>query len=153
MNDVVLQTIGVGLAGILAGEEFIVRYGVQPSIRSLDDRAHLLARVALVRRMRIVVPVIIVPTVLCAIAVLILTDTSDGGGWRWAGAIALLAFVLFSALGTVPINIEVIDWQADDPPDDWKAVVCRWERIDIFRSSAAIIAFACFLVALAVQVP
>jgi len=64
----------------------------------------------------------------------------------------LIAFVLFSFLGTVPINIQVSDWQVDNPPTDWKATVRRWERIDVFRSSAAIVAFACFLIALALQV-
>jgi hypothetical protein len=51
----------------------------------------------------------------------------------------------------VPINIQVSDWQVDNPPTDWKATVRRWERIDVFRSSAAIVAFACFLIALALQ--
>ena len=76
-----------------------------------------------------------------------------GIGFRWAGVIALVAFVLFSFLGTVPINIQVNDWRVDSPPSDWQATVRRWQRIDVFRSSAAILAFVCFLIALAVQVP
>jgi hypothetical protein len=31
--------------------------------------------------------------------------------------------------------------------------VRRWKRIDVFRSSAAIIAFVCFLIGMAVQIP
>jgi hypothetical protein len=59
--------------------------------------------------------------------------------------------VLLSFLGTVPINIQVNDWQVDSPPDEWKSLVRRWERIDIYRSSAALVAFACFLIAVALQ--
>ncbi|MEO8907759.1 MAG: anthrone oxygenase family protein, partial [Microbacteriaceae bacterium] len=77
--------------------------------------------------------------------------SGTGFAFRCAGVIALVAFVLLSFLGTVPINIRVNDWQADSPPADWKAVVKRWELIDVFRSSAAILAFACFLIALALQ--
>ena len=145
----VLQTLGLILAGLLAGEEFIVRYGVQPALRGLEDHAHVLARVALVHRLKIVVPVIMVPTVLLGFAVLAFSGGGDGVAFRGAGVIALVAFVLFSFLGTVPINMQVNDWQADSPPDDWKATVHRWEQIDVFRSSAAIIAFICFAVAVA----
>ncbi|WP_433043324.1 anthrone oxygenase family protein [Dactylosporangium sp. CS-033363] len=145
-----LQAIGVILAGLLAGEEFIVRYGVQPALRALDERAHIGARVALVRRLRIVVPALMLPTVAVAVAVLIRADGA-GAGWRWAGLAALVAFLLFSFLGTVPINMKVVGWDADAPPADWRAVVDRWQRIDVLRSGAAIVAFGCFVGALAVQ--
>jgi uncharacterized membrane protein len=149
----ILQFIGLFLSGILAGEEFVVRYGVQPSLSALEDRPHIQARQALVRRLRILVPAIMVPTVIAGIAVLVLSGGGSGIGFRWAGTLALVAFVLFSFLGTVPINIKVNDWNVDEPPADWKSLVRRWEQIDVFRSSAAILAFAFFLTAIAVQLP
>jgi uncharacterized membrane protein len=149
----ILQFIGLFLSGILAGEEFVVRYGVQPSLSALEDRPHIQARQALVRRLRILVPAIMVPTVIAGIAVLILSGGGAGIGFRWAGALALVAFVLFSFLGTVPINIKVNDWNVDEPPADWKSLVRRWEQIDVFRSSAAILAFAFFVTAIALQLP
>ena len=76
-----------------------------------------------------------------------------GVGFRWAVVIALVAFLLFSFLGTVPINIKVNDWRVDDLPMDWKVLVLRWERIDIFRSSAALVAFGCCAIAVAIQLP
>jgi hypothetical protein len=139
----VLEVLSVVLAGLLAGEELIVRWGVQPALRSLGDRAHIEARVALVRSLRIAVPILMVPTVIAAAAVLITDPTAV----RWAGAALLAAFLLFSFLGTVPINMKVIDWRADNPPADWRATVRRWERIDVFRSSAAVLAFVCFAIA------
>ncbi|GLY96614.1 anthrone oxygenase family protein [Actinoplanes sp. NBRC 103695] len=139
----VLQVLSVVLAGLLAGEELIVRWGVQPALRTLGDRAHVEARVALVRTLRIAVPMLMLPTVIAAAAVLI----TDATTVRWAGAALLAAFLLFSFLGTVPINMKVIDWHADNPPADWRATVRRWERIDVFRSSAAVLAFICFAIA------
>lgn len=136
----VLEAVSLVLAGLLAGAELIVRWGVQPALRNLDDHAHIAARVALVRSLRVVVPILMLPTVIAAVAVLI----ADATPFRWAGVALLLAFLLFAFLGTVPINMKVSDWRADAPPPDWRATVVRWERIDVFRSSAAILAFVCF---------
>jgi uncharacterized membrane protein len=153
MSVVVLEFVGLLFAGVLAGEELVVRYGVQPALTALEDRAHIQARQALVRRLRVLVPVIMGPTVVIGIVVLVVGGSGPGLAFRWAGAIALIAFVLFSFLGTVPINIQVNDWHVDSPPNDWRAVVHRWEQIDVFRSSAALLAFAFFLAAFARQLP
>lgn len=152
---VAIQAIGLILGGLLAGEELIVRYGVQSALNALDDRTHVRARVAIVHRLKVVVPVLMVPTFMAAALSTIGSYGTEGAGWRWAGMIALVVFVLIAFLGTVPINIKVNDWQVDDPPEHWKAVLHRWETIDVFRSSAAILSFILsfilFTVALAVQ--
>lgn len=147
-----VAVFGIFLAGILAGEEFIVRYGVQPALNSLDDRAHLLGRLALVRRLMVVVPSIMIPTVVVAIVVVFTGGAGAGWVFRILGLAALIAVLLFSFLGTVPINIKVNDtWDVENPPPDWKDVVKRWVLIDTFRSSAAILAFAFFAIALGLE--
>ncbi|TCK26638.1 anthrone oxygenase family protein [Pseudonocardia endophytica] len=140
----VVHALAVFVTGLLAGEELIVRWGVQPALRGLGDAAHLEARQALVRRLKVVVPMLIVPAVVLTVVSLVLSATT----WRWAGAAVLLVFVLTSAIGTVPINIRVDAWDLDAPPDDWREVVRRWERIDVLRSSAAVVAFASLLAGL-----
>ncbi len=145
-----LRFIGLFLTGLLAGEEFIVRYGVQPALARLPDLSHLQARQALVRSLRVVVPVMMLPTVAVEIAVLAIGGPALP--LRLATVIALAAFLAFSFLGTVPINIKVNDWRADAPPADWRTVVRRWELIDVFRSSAALLAFAFAVGAIAVPV-
>ena len=144
----VVQTV---LLGLLAGEEFIVRWGVQPALSSLPDTAHLFARVALVKRLKMVVPALMVPTLIASVAVLVVAGTAGGLAFRVAGTVALLVFVLASFLGTVPINIGVNDWDPEHPPADWRAVVTRWERIDVLRSTAAGVSFVLVAVALVVQ--
>jgi hypothetical protein len=47
----------------------------------------------------------------------------------------------------VPINAEIGGWSLDAPP----AVIRRWQLIDVFRSSAALLAFALLVVALALS--
>ncbi|WP_239616383.1 DUF1772 domain-containing protein [Cohnella mopanensis] len=140
------------LAGILAGEEFVVRYGVHVSLAALDEPSQIKVRQALILRLRVLVPILFVLTAISAVAVLVLDSSGPGFGFRCAGVFALLIFILVTAIGTVPINKGALAWQPDAPPSNWKALVRRWERLDVIRSSAAILAFAFFLTAVALQV-
>lgn len=144
----VLLVVQLVLVGLLAGEEFVVRWGVQRAMATLPDEVHLRTRIALVKSLKVVVPILMVPAVLASVAVLVLGGADDGLGWRIAAMVALVVFVLASFLGTVPINIRVNDWDPEHPPADWKRVVRRWERIDVLRSTAAGVAFVLFVVAL-----
>jgi hypothetical protein len=148
MTGHVVQYIGLFLLGVLAGEELIVRYGIHPALSSMDDRTHLLARQALVRRLRVLVPIVMLPAAAFT-AVGLITVTGPGLALRWATLAAMALFLLLSFLGTVPINIKVNDWRVDAPPADWKAVVRRWSRIDVFRSTAATAAFLFAVLAVA----
>ena len=144
----VLLVVQLVLVGLLAGEELIVRWGVQPALSALPDEIHVRTRIALVKSLKVAVPILIVPTVLASVAVLVIAGAGDGLGWRIAAAATLAAFLLASFLGTVPINIGVDDWDPVAPPADWKRVVARWQRIDVLRSSAAGITFVLFTIAL-----
>ena len=148
----VLEIVQLVLVGLLAGEELVVRYGLQPAMDALPDDAHVRARIAMVRRLKVVVPLLMLPAVLAS-AALVVVGGADGASWRVAGAVSLLAFLLFSFLGTVPNNITVNDWDPAAPPADWRRVAQRWETSDTFRSSAAILAFVLFAVALGVRLP
>jgi anthrone oxygenase-like protein len=139
-----LQLVTLALAGLLAGEEFIVRWGVAPALRALDDGSHVRARIALVKRLRVVVPVLIVPTVVAAAMAAVQVD----GPAAWSGFGALVVFVLCSAFGTVPINMQVSRWDAGRPPVGWRRTVHRWERIDVVRSAAAVVGFVLLLIGL-----
>ena len=136
----VVQCAAVFLIGLLAGEELVVRWGVHPALSAVDDHAHLRARQALVRRLRVLVPIVMLPAAALAAAVLVL-GAGPGLPLRWATLIAMLAFLLLSFLGTVPINIQVDGWEPDAPPPGWRAVIRRWARIDVLRSTAATAAF------------
>lgn len=147
--SIVLAFVGLFLAGLLAGIEFVVRYGVHPALASLPDDIHLRARHEIVRIVRVIVPAVMLPSVLVNIAVLVLSGTGPGLPMRWAGAVTYVVYLLVVFLGTVPINGRFFDWNLDAPPADWKSTISRWALIDVFRSSAAILAFVFFLAAAA----
>jgi uncharacterized membrane protein len=137
------------LAGLLAGEEFVVRYGIRGSLARLEDRPHIEFRQSLIRTLRVLVPAMAVPAFVLSVVAGIL----DGEPVWWVGAAALLAWFLVTFFGTVPINAAALDWRSDAPPSDWKARVDRWERLNTLRTWLALLAFVCFLGGVAVGVP
>lgn len=151
MYLIIMEFISLFLAGILAGEELVVRYGVHVSLAKLDDQSQIRVRQALIRRLRVLVPAILLPTAITGVAVLILNSSGLGFAFQCAGMLALLIFILTTIIGTVPINKGALDWQPEAPPSNWKQLIIRWERLDVIRSSAAILAFAFFLTAVALQ--
>jgi uncharacterized membrane protein len=147
----VIELLSVIVAGVLAGIEFIVRWGVQPALSRLDDRTSLAARKALIVRLRVLVPAIGLPALILAIVAAILGQGDPGTWLRWAGAAALVVFFAIAFAGTVPINARIDGWSLDAPPTDAKAVIRRWQLIDVFRSSAALVAFVLLVLALALR--
>jgi len=151
MYLIIIEFISLFLAGLLAGEELVVRYGVHVSLANLDEPSQIRVRQALILRLRVLVPAIFLPTAITGVAVLIINGAGPGFGFQLAGMLALLIFILTTLIGTVPINKGALDWKPEAPPSNWKKLIVRWERLDVIRSSSAILAFAFFLTAVALQ--
>lgn len=148
VNEVV-GVVTVFLAGLLAGEEFVIRYGVRGPLASLDDKAHILFRQALIYKLRILVPAIYALTLLSAVAVAVLDGTNGGLAFRGVAIAALAAWIAATLAGTVPINEAVLEWSADAPPATWRTQVDRWERLNTLRTWTAVIAFVSLSASLA----
>lgn len=145
----IAQAISIFLAGLLAGEELIVRYGVHPALLALDDPTQVRARQSLIMKLRVIVPVIFFSTLAASIVALVIGGTEGGFGVRLAGVLVLGVWLVTTFGGTVLINQAALAWLPDSPPEEWKETITRWGRIDVVRSSAAIAAFACFVIAAA----
>jgi hypothetical protein len=136
-----LGLVSLFAAGLLAGEEFVIRFGVRGPLASLDLDAHILFRQALIRRLRVLVPAIFLVAFLSGAALSVLT----GDPFDIIGVAALAGFISITLGGTVPINQAVLRWNPVLPPPDWHAVIVRWERLDTTRTAAAVLAFVFFL--------
>ena len=143
----ILTIAGVFLAGLLAGEELVVRYGVHPALVALDDVTQIRARQSLIYKLRVLVPVIFFATLGTSVAALVVGGTDAALAPRVAVVVALLAWLGATFGGTVIINSAVIEWDPVAPPADWRDLVVRWGRVDVVRSTAAIVAFAAATVA------
>ena len=153
MNSIiVLDFVNVFFAGLLAGMEFVIHYGLRAPAEVLNDTAQLELRQALVLRLRVLVPAFFVPTAVSAIAVTLLDWAAPGWWFRGVGMFALLIWIAFRVLGTVPINSATLTWQPSAPPKNWKALVSHAERFHDVGVWAVILSFALFLTALAVKI-
>src|ERR1700733_12436329 len=135
-------------AGLLAGEGFVIRYGGRGPLGRLDQESHIRMRQGLIRTLRVLVPAILVPTLLSAVAVTVV-DGADGAlAFRCAAILALLAWVSVTRGGTVPINEAALDWDPAAPPGNWRTRVDRWEDLNSVRAWLAMGAFALLLAGL-----
>ena len=148
---IVLDCINVFFAGLLAGIEFVIHYGLTTPARVLDDRAQLQLRQALVLRLRVLVPAFFVPTAVTGIAVTVLDGGASGFWFRGVAMLAVLTWAGIRVIGTVRINSATLDWQLNAPPQDWKVQVNQAERFHIVGVWTVVLAFACFLTAMALK--
>ena len=147
MSMVLLDFVNLFFAGMLAGIEFVIHYGVREPAEQLPDHAQLQLRKALVLKLRVLVPAFFAPTAISGITLTALNSSAPGFGYRCVGVVALLIWIAIRIVGTVPINSATVDWQLDAPPQDWKAQVTHAERFHIVGVWAIVLAFACFLIA------
>lgn len=147
ISNVPFSLAAVLLSGLLAGEELAICLGVREPLASLEPQPSIAFRQALIRRLRVLVPILFVLTALAGLAAAIAGGARGAPLARWAGLGGLLVFISIAMLGTVPFNKAALSWSPDAPPDGWRSAVRRWERLDDLRTWAAIVAFACFAIA------
>ena len=147
----VLDLVNVFFAGMLAGIEFVIHYGVREPVEQLPDRAQLQFRQALIKKLRVLVPAFFAPAAVLGIALTFLNTATPGFVFRCVAVVALFTWIVIRVIGTVPINSATVDWQLDAPPQDWKAQVTHAERFHIVGVWAAVLTFACFLIAVALK--
>jgi uncharacterized membrane protein len=134
------------LAGILAGEELAIRFGVRGPVARLAPEPQIQLRQGLIRTIGVLVPVIYFPTLASGLAVTLLGGAGPGLVPHLAALAALLVWLVATLGGTAPINQAVMGWDAEAPPEGWRGMIARWERLDSVRAAAAAAAFALLLI-------
>jgi len=137
------DALALFLAGLLAGEELAICYGIRPALRRFEAPLQIPLRQGLIRRLRVLVPILI----FTALAAGLFAWHAAPSPLRLAGPAALIALIAVTLGGTVPINKAALAWNPAAPPPDWQAKVRRWERLDIIRCWLALAAFALVLAA------
>jgi hypothetical protein len=143
----VLYFVNLLFAGLLAGVEIAIHYGVCAAAEVLSDQSQLLFRRALVLKLRVLVPALFVPTAVSGIAIAVLDSTSAGFWFHFVGMLAVVIWIATRVIATVRINKAMLTWEVEAPPKNWKAQVDHAERFHIVGVWAAALAFAFFLTA------
>jgi hypothetical protein len=131
--------------------EVAIHYGFHGSTIALPEKAQLLFRQRLVRKLRWLVPAFFIPEGLSGIAVVVVDGVAPGLGFRLAALAAIVTWIIVRVVGTVPINSATLDWNAEAPPTDWSEKISKAERFHSVGAWAAIPAFACFLIAMGLR--
>jgi hypothetical protein len=147
----ILDLVSVFFVGMLAGIEFVIHYGLRGPAETLDEQSQLQLRQALVLRLRVLVPAFFVPAAVLGIALTVLGSGTPGFWFQCAGVGALLTWIVIRVVGTVPINSATLTWNPSAPPKNWQTQVDHAERFHIVGVWAAVLAFACFLTAVALK--
>ena len=145
----ILDFVNLFCAGMLAGIEFVIHYGLRAPSEVLDEQAQIQLRQALILRLRVLVPAFFVPTAVSGIVVTVLEGSTSGFWFRCAGMIAVLIWLLIRVVGTVRINSATLTWQPSAPPTNWRTQINDAERFHIVGVWATVVAFALFLTATA----
>jgi hypothetical protein len=147
---VLLELLNIFFGGILAGIEISAHYGFHSPTMALDDKSQLRFRQGAIRKLRWLVPAFFLPTALTGIALTIIEGFGPGYIFRFTGVASLLVWIAVRAVGTVPINAATLEWNAENPPHDWKARIAKAEQFHIIGTWAAIAAFTFFLLSLGI---
>ena len=149
MTVQILSLVNLFFAGLLAGEELMISFGVRAPLAGLADQPHIELRKALILRLRVAVPILFGLTILTGAVVTWLGGYGRAFDLRCAALVALVTFISVTLGGTVPINEAALGWDAAAPPANWRTMVEKWERLDTIRTCAALAAFVLFLAATA----
>jgi uncharacterized membrane protein len=66
-------------------------------------------------------------------------------------ALSMLATIVVTVRGNVPLNIQIEKWSPTDPPSGWEDVLRRWMRFNLIRTAAAVLGFAALAAAVALS--
>jgi hypothetical protein len=104
MIHAIVEFLNLFFAGVLAGEELVICYGVRTVVAVLDQQAQIQLRHALIRKLRALVPAIFILTALSGTAAMSLDETEPGFRLRCLAALGLLIWVVSTLFGTFPIG-------------------------------------------------
>ena len=91
--------VNLFFAGMLAGIEFVIHYGVRGPAEQLPDHAQLQLRKALVLKLRVLVPAFFAPAALLGIGLMFLNTTTPGFVLRCVAVVALVIWLVGRELG------------------------------------------------------
>lgn len=147
MNAIFLDVTTVVITGLMVGNEFAVSAFVHPSFSQLDDTAHAPSAQSLARIYGRVMPFWYALVLILAVAVAInLRLARSEALWlAIVSATLWVSSIVFTLIGPVPINNQVINWDLEHLPPNWKDLRSRWDRLHAVRVAILFAAFVCLV--------
>jgi uncharacterized membrane protein len=150
----ILGFITLIIAGFTACAEFSSYALVHPVIRQLPQKHHIRFEQGSLRTYGLIMPIFMPISVVLTVSYAIFSFIQELGGIeiliRVSAAVMFISATIFTIIINVPINKAIKQWEADNPPTDWKEIRNRWMFSQAIRSWFLIIGFV--LLCLAVTI-
>ncbi|MBW4690867.1 MAG: DUF1772 domain-containing protein [Lyngbya sp. HA4199-MV5] len=148
MVILILKTISVIVAGLMVGNELAVGAFVHPRLSALDDKTHAASAQALARVYGAAMPIWYAAVLILTVALtLVMQPWSIATEIAAVAAAIWLGSIVFTLVFPVPINNQVIRWDLDALPDNWKALRKQWDQFHAIRVVMLLLALTCLTIA------
>jgi uncharacterized membrane protein len=140
MAQVAIRSASLIVAALVVGAMFGIWLGYNPS--ALSAGAYVEQQQQAIRSLNVVMPVLGA----LAIALALLSAVKASGGVARAllfgAALCFVASGVVTRLRNQPINREVMTWNVQSPPADWRGARDEWWRWHIIRTSTGLLGLA-----------
>jgi hypothetical protein len=143
----VLSTLVLLLSGWLAGAESASWALLQPVVARLEDTPQIRMQQGMLRTFGRVMPILLPLTAVLIVATaLVAPDGAPRVLWVVA-AVAAAMLIAFTLAVNVPINKRTLTWDAEHPPEGWRADRRRWHTYQGVRALLLAVWFLCAVTA------
>ena len=141
MPTTIIRFLNIILVALLAGTSFGIWLGLNPMNYSTSTYIEQQQHLVLSLQTLLVSLVIIATLVTIASAFLQRKDKKTFIALLFA-ALFLLLCIIITRFGNLPIQIEMLTWNANSFPDNWTTLRDKWWSFHIMRTVAELIALA-----------
>jgi hypothetical protein len=139
----VLSTLVLLLSGWLAGAESASWALLQPVVARLEDTPQIRMQQGMLRTFGRVMPILL-PLTSALIVLTAVVAPAGAPRLLWVvAAVAAAVLIAFTLTINVPINKRTLTWDAEHPPEGWRADRRRWHTYQGVRAVLLAVWFLC----------
>jgi hypothetical protein len=138
-----LSTLVLLLSGWLAGAETASWALLQPVVARLDDTPQIRMQQGMLRTFGRVMPILLPLTSVLIVATAVLAPAGAPRLLWVVAAVAAAVLIAFTLTVNVPINQRTLTWDAEHPPEGWRADRRRWHTYQGVRAVLLAVWFLC----------
>lgn len=139
----VLSTLVLLLSGWLAGAESASWALLQPVVARLDDTPQIRMQQGMLRTFGRVMPILLPLTSVLIVLTAVLAPSGPPRVLWVIAATTAAVLIVFTLRVNVPINKRTLTWDAEHPPEGWRADRHRWHTYQGVRALLLAVWFLC----------
>src|SRR5215213_9119989 len=148
MQLTIARFVNTIVVGLLAGLSLTAQCGIVPGMEKLNAASQVLLMQQIIPSLTAVAKPLMILGVISFLILLVRQHDKYDASWWWLAA-AFILFItggLLTILGNFPINEQIMQWQAQNPPRTWQNLHAQWNNYNLERFLAAQASFVCCLI-------